>query len=493
MKTPAAVRAVATLVVALCCGVASAHAQPPTDTAAPTTTSSDLPCTALHVVAFHGSRQTGANTDATVDSGWLGDAITRPLLQAAPGDVSRQSLAYAGDFQLEGTSYPDTMRGAIALGLRAIGDYAGRCPSSKIALVGHSQGAQVADEIARTIGAGSAGAPVRADRIAAVSLFTSPVRPNEAPLFGGGAQQLSPAVPAGVAQSALSELVLGQSTPTPGGGVAEPVSTLTDYGPLAARVASWCAGGDLGCSIPANTSMARIVSNLGSQVQFTGQDPLRTVADLATALGGSVLRTAADVVNNDVNFSGGHFGVTSSGTTILGQLADNTAPRAAATAVDNDVIRAIIKVGVMGFQAAVTVAQRVLNPATIAELVAVGLTNPGAALADLGTKLAGAALELVPPATIDQGIRYVFNEVSRDVSDNAGLVAMATDLRYWDSARQSSSYDKAPVAVGGQTAAGFTVDWFATLAKALAHNVSGSATPTASTTITRSSTAPPGR
>ncbi|WP_238846558.1 cutinase family protein [Nocardia terpenica] len=459
----------------------SAAGQTPTgEVPPPSPKAAEIPCTPLHVLAFAGTGETGETADPTIDSGFLGEAVTRPLLQAAPGAVSRQMVPYADDFGLRGVPYAQSMTGGVAAGMRAIGDYAARCPASRFALVGFSQGAQVADEIARMIGTGAMNAPIRPYQVAAVSLFSSPIRQNQAAVFAGTQGQLSPAPPPGLAAPELSSLMLASPTPAPGAGIAPTISNTSGYGELTGRVASWCNGGDVACSTPADAPLARAVANIGGQVQFSGQDPLKTVGQLAAALGGSVLRTAASVINNDVSMQGGHLSIGSSGSTVLGRLAANTDPRTTTPQADNDIIRAVIKTGVMGFQAAVMVASKVLTPANIAELVTAGLANPVAALADLGAKLAGAALDLVPPATIDAGVRYAFGEITRDVTDNAGLVQMATDLRYWDSARQHTSYDKVPVDAAGQTPAGFTVAWLTVLAKALAagSDASSSVAPT---------------
>ncbi|WP_084497246.1 cutinase family protein [Nocardia amamiensis] len=464
---------------------AAEPAEPGTTTTAPQD-QQQIPCTPLHVVAFQGTGQSGEQSDPTTDSGFLGQTVTLPLLREAPGVVSRQMVPYAADFGFHDKPYAESMTGGVAAGIRTISAYAQRCPSSMIALVGYSQGAEIADELARMIGSGNVNAPVRSDRVAAVSLFSSPIREDQSAVFPGAPQRLSPAVPSGLDQSLLSQLLLTSTTPTVGGGIAPALSTSTGYGQLTGRVASWCAGGDVACSTPKDAPLARTIANLGGQIHFSAQDPLRTVSDIATALGGSVLRTAAGVINNDINFSNGKFSINNSGTTVLGRLAQNSDPRSATPAADNDVIRAVIKAGVMGFSAAVTVAQKVLTPANIASLVAVGMTNPVGALGDLGIQLAGAVLDMVPPATISAGVRYIFNEVTRDVSDNAGLVQMATDLRYWNSGAQHTSYDVAQVGADGQTPTQYTVQWLSALAKALDKKAGASSTTVRPTTATSS-------
>ncbi len=91
---------------------------------------------------------------------------------------------------------------------------------------------------------------------------------------------------------------------------------------------------------------------------------------------GATIRTAADVVNDDINFSNGRFTVQSSGKTILGRLSTNSDPRSATPDADADVIRAVIKTGVMGLQAGIAVAKKVLTLDTIGTLATVGMANP---------------------------------------------------------------------------------------------------------------------
>ena len=244
----------------------------------------------------------------------------------------------------------------------------------------------------------------------------------------------------------------------------------------------------MACSTPADSQLAKIIANLGGQIHFSAQDPLRTVSDIANALGGSLLKTAVDTVNSDVSFSNGKFSVNTGNTSILGRLATNTNPTNQTSTSVADIIRSIIKVGVMGFNAAVTVGQKVLSASSIASLVTTGLADPAAALVDVGVQLGKAALELVPPATVLSGVNYIFNQISSAAYDNVGLVQMALDLRYWQSGAQHTSYDSWQVGVDGQTPAGFTVDWFAALAKALDAKAKAKAS---STTKASTTTKPP--
>jgi hypothetical protein len=454
-------------------GQSSADPAPP-EPRPPAPTAADIPCTALHVVGFQGTDQSGDQSDPTFDAGFLGQSVTGPLKSAAGNSVSSQLVPYASDFGRRGQSYVKSMTGGISNGLQSIADYAARCPQSSFAIIGYSQGGQVADEIVRLIGAGDPTAPIPATKLAAASIFSSPIRPADAAVFPGASGQLTPATPPGVASSALSNLTVDATTLPEGGGISTSVSNVADYGSLTGRVASWCRGGDIACATPVDAPLARTIANIGGQVDHLDQqDPLQTAADLTVALGGAALRTAAGVVNDDLNFSGGRFTITPGSETVLGRLAVNSDPRSAGTQADADIVSAVVKLGVMGFNAAVTVAKKVLTPANIAQFASVGLANPVAGLAAFGMKLGGAVLDLFPPATVNQGIQYIFHQIQSGIVDNQGLVKMATDLRVWDVQRQHTSYDAATDTASGQTPAKFTVEWFTALAQALSTGTAG--------------------
>ncbi|OLT31624.1 hypothetical protein BJF84_26665 [Rhodococcus sp. CUA-806] len=142
----------------------------------------------------------------------------------------------------------------------------------------------------------------------------------------------------------------------------------------------------------------------------------------------------------------------------------------------------------MGLGAAVTVAKKVLTPATITELAAVGLANPPAALASLGAKVGAAVVSLFPPATISSVQRKIYHEITQGIEDNKGLLTLATDVRYWDTVRLHGTYDQVPVTDTGQTPAKFTVEWFTRLANAL--TVDRTEATNTGTSTPRSATAP---
>ncbi|MHA4855170.1 cutinase family protein [Rhodococcus sp. MSC1_016] len=477
---PATMPMVALLVTAM--SVAAAAVGPTTAAADP----AESDCTPLHVVGVQGTNQSAPDASPTTDSGFLGDAVLGPLLKTAEGNISREYVPYAGDFGWRGETYEQSMLGGVDKANQVLSDYASRCPDTQFAIIGYSQGGQIADILARNIGAGDG--PVKADQVAAVSLFSSPNRPDGASTFPDAPGRTSPLAPEGVPADALSDLTVEVEPPADGGGIAPNIASANGYGELAGRVASWCGEGDLACATPEDAPLARTVTNIAGQLHLEAQDPQQTLLDLTGALGGAVLRTGADVINNDINFSGGRFQVKQSGQTVLGRLADNSDPRSATPEADAEIIRAVIKTGVMGFQAGVAIAKKVLTPENIGQLAAVGLANPPAALGLLALKVGDAALDLFPPATGREVERYIYKEVTRGVQDNKGLLKMAADLKYWDAARNHAVYDVNVVDAVGRTAAGFTVAWLTEIAAALTDSTRPASTTTSRASVTAPST-----
>ncbi|NKU60936.1 hypothetical protein GS883_21735 [Rhodococcus hoagii] len=84
-------------------GVAAAQSSPEEVSAA-------IPCTPLHTVGIQGTGQSAPDASPTIDRRLPGMSVMIPLLNAAPGDVSRQLVPYAAAF------------GSAGLDLRAVDD-----------------------------------------------------------------------------------------------------------------------------------------------------------------------------------------------------------------------------------------------------------------------------------------------------------------------------------------------------------------------------------
>ncbi|WP_084510932.1 cutinase family protein [Nocardia lijiangensis] len=125
-------------------------------------------CPSLYVVAIPGTWETGH--DKKPQPGMLA-GVTRGL----PGSVDVDYVTYAATaFPWEGEVYGNSKKEAVSSARGLIGDMAQRCGGTQIALVGYSQGADAAGDLAAEIGTGLG--VVAPDRVAGVGLISDPRR-----------------------------------------------------------------------------------------------------------------------------------------------------------------------------------------------------------------------------------------------------------------------------------------------------------------------------
>lgn len=130
-----------------------------------------------------------------------------------------------------------------------------------------------------------------------------------------------------------------------------------------------------------------------------------------------------------------------------------------------DAMAAITKLGVLGMNSAVTIAKKSITPETIAQVAAVGLANPAAGLAVLGTKVAATATEVLAPVGM-QAAGAVFDYATQEVEDNEGLIKMATDVTYWKHWQNHTAYGSTPVTEDGTAATDYVAAWIMGLSAA---------------------------
>ncbi|MFJ4656050.1 cutinase family protein [Nocardia sp. NPDC088792] len=167
-------------------------------------------CPVLYTVAIPGTWETGK--DETDPKPGMLAGVTDGL----PGEVDYVSYA-ATAFPWEGDAYAQSRKEATDNARGLIQQFAGRCPGTKIAITGYSQGADAAGDLASEIGTGMGVVPP--DRISAVALISDPERsPSDA--------QVGP--------------------PAPGAGAGG--ARAAGFGWVSDRVRTVCAIGDLYCS-----------------------------------------------------------------------------------------------------------------------------------------------------------------------------------------------------------------------------------------------------
>ena len=459
-----------------------AAAQPTTTSPSETSTSSteatgDDRCALLHVVITQGTTESTEGSMPKQDSGTLAAAIL-PVLAEFGGTTSdkfdRTYVPYPADFGFTGVPYKDSAARGVQNASKIVEDEAARCPDTKFGFLGYSQGAEVASELLRLIGAGQG--PIPPARVAMGMLYSDPTRQQGAGLFPGAPSQVTPAPAPGTRGAEVAKIEALPTPPSDGGGIAPlTAQTPTSFGSLTGRVASACAGGDFACDTPADAPLARLVTNVSGQLNLNAQDPVGVLWSAAQVMGTTALKMGVDVVNEDITTSDG----TTRGLDYRpGDSLSNRAADASNPTHEVDAFAAIDKVLGIGINTAVTFVKKVLTMDTIAQLATVGLTNPAAGLALLGAKAADAALQLIPANLTDKTTTAVSKIVQNEMADNKGLIKMATDVKYWSVRANHESYQRDTVTPSGGTWLSFASDWITALVKDLS---SGSAAPAANT------------
>nr|WP_280265031.1 cutinase family protein [Nocardia wallacei] len=169
------------------------------------------------------------------------EGLLSAVTDGLPGNIRTDYVHYAATaLPWEGDVYGRSKREAFDGARWLVGDMARRCgAATEIALIGYSQGADAAGDLASEIGTGLGVVPP--DRIAAVGLLADPRRSPADPTVG-------PAVA--------------------GAGAGGP--RLSGFGWVSPRVRSICAVGDLYCSTPADDFAARFA---GFFAQMSAPDP----------------------------------------------------------------------------------------------------------------------------------------------------------------------------------------------------------------------------
>lgn len=424
-------------------------------------------CPALYVLGVQGTDQSSSSASTTTDSGMLGTVMS-PLLSMAASTVQRAYVPYPASFggataSKSDASFQQSSQVAVDRTVAMTKQVAAKCPDTKFAYTGYSQGAYAISTFLQKVGQGQG--PIPADRVAAGALLGDPTRPEGAGPFPG-TSETRPSPPPDTEGKAVESLPAVESTAPAGGGIG-PTQDHADYGQLAGRVYSACQSGDLACDAPSNSPVVHLVTNIAGQSTLDQKDPVKSLSSVAQALALTAVKTAVPVINEDLSGDTVEDLSYQPGTSISQRLATASDPRTPLPTIDQG-ISALMKVGTIGFNAVTTVVKSVLTPDTIAALAATGLTNPPAALAVLAAKVPQAVVQLVPPATADRWTNEAFSAVQQNVSDNSDLLDVANLTRYWATAQEHQSYSQPSMQLNGMSATRYIATWFAAVAADLA-------------------------
>ncbi|RDI30624.1 cutinase family protein [Rhodococcus sp. AG1013] len=229
-------------------------------------------CPNLHVVAIPGTWETSTEADTRPGPGMLA-AVTDPLPSTARVDyVTYAATAFPWEAEVYGASKREAVDNARAI----IADAAQRCGNTNFAIIGYSQGADAAGDLAAEIGTGLGVVPP--SRIVAVGLLSDPRRSEGDTLIG---------------------------PPVIGNGAGGP--RIGGFGMVTPQTRTFCAVGDLYCSTPKDDFVTRLAGFLAQNssplAPLTGrytQEALTIVQDLIAAGGVPTLQAqSSDGANQD--------------------------------------------------------------------------------------------------------------------------------------------------------------------------------------------------
>ncbi|RRQ12020.1 hypothetical protein CXF47_10680, partial [Corynebacterium bovis] len=223
-------------------------------------------------------------------------------------------------------------------------------------------------------------------------------------------------------------------TPVPGADEPAGATTRRSGSPTAGSGSAWSSSVT---DAPTSTGVPEVSESAGEPARQAG------VTGMAGGLAGGAGRRAVDSLNGASTASGS------------GDKAVQTAQAS---------LSAVVKLGLLGGSAVTAVARDVFTPEMIGQVASAGLADPAAGLAVLGTKVIASATKVVAPVGMKLA-GVAFDLASQEVSDNAGLLQMATDVTYWNHFANHTSYNRIPVDGQGDSALDYVAAWMLAVAE----------------------------
>lgn len=243
-------------------------------------------CPDVQVISIPGTWESAANDDPhnpTANPAALLLNVTGPLQEQFPESrVDVATVPYVAQFARPmappEATYDDSRAQGTAIAESMIRDRAAECPLTNYVLMGFSQGAVIAGDIASAIGTGAANAPVAANRVLGVGLIADGRRDTTA--AGSAAQNLG--VPGGKG----AEVMLGGLRNVP----LMPGTTMTGprpggFGVLADKTVQICAPGDLICDAPVDI-LTNLIGTIG-QLATAASAPIHAMYDTNPIIDGT--------------------------------------------------------------------------------------------------------------------------------------------------------------------------------------------------------------
>lgn len=249
------------------------------------------PGTTKMLVDANGRELPAASADDYVST-WIDQASSAPLKAVAPGSYAAMYIAYPADM----SSYENSVTTGVANTESVIKAIRASCPDTKFAIVGYSEGADVARRVAMNVGHqeadadGGYGIVDPANVVGVVILADAGRADGQGPFPGAKNPFTNP--------DGFDVKYQNGKNPVPGRG-ALPDTGGSDFGALNGRIASFCSDGDLTCAAPQNISLLQLVVNVGRQLNIDALEREQltpaTGIDVAVVLSRIALDAFADI------------------------------------------------------------------------------------------------------------------------------------------------------------------------------------------------------
>ncbi|MFC4606195.1 cutinase family protein [Rhodococcus kronopolitis] len=202
-------------------------------------------CPKLYVVAIPGTWETSAAPDQVHPHGMLG-GVTDGLGDA---DIRTDYVTYAATaFPWEGDVYADSKQQAHDNARGMLEAMQQRCAATQFGIIGYSQGADAAGDLASEIGTGIS--TIRPEKVAAVGLLSDPRR-------------------------SATDALIGPWVPGDGAGGAR----VGGFGWISDRTVTFCAVGDLYCSTEDDDFVMRVAGFAAQNSDGESSDSPNSGAD----------------------------------------------------------------------------------------------------------------------------------------------------------------------------------------------------------------------
>ncbi|MDI9893546.1 cutinase family protein [Rhodococcus sp. IEGM 1381] len=227
-------------------------------------------------------------------SDWIDQAVRAPNNgNVVPDSYAAVYVEYPADL----ASYENAVQTGVTNSQTIMKSITASCPKTRFAIVGYSEGADVARRTAMEVGNQVASADgtygiVDPSQVVGVVIFADAGRVSGDGPFPGAENPFSNPDGFDTKYQNGSNAIPGQGA-LPG--------TSGGFGALDGRVASFCSDGDLTCALPENTSLIHLAANVGRQVNADAlqneQLTPATGADLALALGRIAVNAFNDIAS----------------------------------------------------------------------------------------------------------------------------------------------------------------------------------------------------